>query len=346
MGARLLVVLAALAAVGCAAEEEGTPPSAIGKTSSAIIHGTESGVDHDFVVQLALETNGAIAPECTASLVAENLILTARHCVGEVDSKTKDRMLSTHDPARIAIYVGSDGPQQIAARQRPAARGTRIFTPAGQSLFPDIALVVLDRKVDAPVAALRLNRGPTRSERVSVVGFGMTEENVNASVRMQRDVQVTALAPAVTQYHKLNEGEFAFGEAACFGDSGGPAISPSTNAIVGVASRVNSGVASTDDQPNKICVGAEDVFTSLRPFKTLILQAFTAAGATPVLEDGDEPARAATTKSAKQESDDSGKNPQASAGAGCSAAPGAKADAAGVLGLALATALVRRRRRR
>jgi uncharacterized protein (TIGR03382 family) len=341
MGARLgsLVVLAATAAIGCAAEGR---DEQVGTTASAIINGTRSSTDQDFVVQLGVETNGVIAPECTATVVAKNLILTARHCVGEVEG---ERMLSTHSADRIAIYVGADGPQQIASRATPAARGTKVFTPSGQSLFPDIALVVLDRKIDAPIAALRLYGTPRKSEPVEVVGFGMNEDNVNVSVRMQRAVKVMALAPSVTTYHKLNEGEFAFGEAACFGDSGGPALAASTNAIVGVASRVNSGVASTDDQPNKICLGAEDVYTSLRPFKTLILQAFAAAGATPILEDGDGvTTQTPTTKSSTQREEDAGKNPQSAADGGCSTT-GRVGDGAGALVLALATALVRRRRR-
>jgi MYXO-CTERM domain-containing protein len=345
MGARLgsLLVLAGTAAIGCAAEARDDREGAIGTTASAIINGTRSSADQDFVVQLGVETNGAITPECTATVVAENLILTARHCVGEVEG---ERMLSTHSADRIAIYVGADGPQQIASGAAPAARGAKVFTPAGQSLFPDIALVVLDQKIDAPIAALRLNGTPRKSEAVDVVGFGMNEDNVNVSVRMQRTVKVMALAPSVTTFHKLNEGEFAFGEAACFGDSGGPALSAATNAIVGVASRVNSGVASTDDQPNKICLGAEDVYTSLRPFKQLILQAFAAAGATPILEEGDgTTTRAPTTKSATQREEDAGKNPQSGADGGCSTTGAAAGDGAGALALALGAALVRRRRR-
>jgi secreted trypsin-like serine protease len=339
MGARLgsLVVFAAATAIGCAAERD----EPIGKTTSAIINGSVSSADQDFVVQLGVDTNGVITPKCTATVVAENLILTARHCVGEVEG---ERIVSTHSADRIAIYVGADGPQQLASRARPAARGAKVFTPAGQSLFPDIALVVLDQKIDAPIAALRLYGTPRKSERVEVVGFGMNEDNVNVGERMKRAVQVMALAPSVTTFHKLNEGEFAFGEAACFGDSGGPALSAETNAIVGVASRVNSGVASTDDQPNKICLGAEDVYTSLRPFKSLILQAFAAAGATPVLEDGDGvTTRTPTTKSSTLREEDAGKNPQTADG-GCSTTGRGPSDALGVLALALATVLVGRRR--
>ncbi len=305
-------------------------------------------------MQLGLETDGSIAADCSSSLVAENLILTARHCVGDVDA-AKERVLNTYDPDRLVVYAGSDGPQQLAAQSTPAARGKQILVPDGDSLFPDIAFIVLDRAVDAPIAHLRLNGVPKKSEKVNVVGFGMNEESANVSVRMQRQaVKITALAPAVTSFHELHAGEFAFGEAACFGDSGGPALSATTNAIVGVASRVNSGVAGTADQPNRICVGAEGVYTGLRPFKALVDQAFAAAGATPLVEDGDDEVgdRAAsstkTTKSATHDEDDTTHNPTGAAPAagGCSTSSSSSTSSFGALALGLAVVLVARRRRK
>ncbi len=282
-----LFLLGALA-TACAAEPAvGTtdlPTEQIGRVSSAIIDGTDSEDNQDFVLQLGLETDGAVTPQCSSTLIAKNLLLTARHCVADLDEKTAT-MGPNYEPSRFTVYVGKDGPQQIENGAEPAARGKRVITQGTSSMFPDIALIVLDTELDAPVATIRLDDGPQKSELVNVVGFGMNEKNVNVQVRMQKDdVKVLALAPEVTQFHTLHAGEFAFGEAACYGDSGGPALSATSNAIVGVASRVNSGVAGTEAKPNAMCLGAEDVFTSMKPFRALVDSAFAAAGAKPKIE--------------------------------------------------------------
>lgn len=350
MGSRLAVLAALFAVAGCSAEAT-SREERVGHTSSAIIDGTVSGAEQDFVVQLGLDTDGVIAADCTSSLVAENLILTARHCVGDVDPETKDRMLNTYDPDRLVVFTGSDGPQKLEAQETPAARGRKVLVPSGDSLFPDLAFIVLDQPVKAPIARLRLNAGAKKSERVTVVGFGMNENNQNVAVRMQREaVQILALAPGVTEFHQLHAGEFAFGEAACFGDSGGPALSPTTGAIVGVASRVNSGVASTSTRPNAICIDAEDVYTSLQPFQKLVDAAFTAAGAEPLLEAAsDDETPASSTKkpvsaTVSQDDDHVAQNPQASAG-GCSSSSSGASSPLGALALAFAASLFVRRQR-
>ena len=277
-----LILLGAMA-TACAAEPASSTEQ-LGRVSSAIIKGVDSDDAQDFVLQIGLETDGAVAPQCTSTLIGKNLLLTARHCVADLDEKTAT-MGATYEASRFTVYVGKDAPQQIESGAEPAARGKKVITEAGSSMFPDLALIVLDKDVDAPIATIRLDDAPQKSELVNVVGFGMNEQNVNVQVRMQKDdVKVLALSPEVTQFHTLHAGEFAFGEAACYGDSGGPALSAKSNAVVGVASRVNSGVAGTEAKPNAMCLGAEDVFTSLKPFRSLVDSAFKAAGTSPKIE--------------------------------------------------------------
>lgn len=337
------------AMVACAPEEAVSADESVARVSSAIIKGTESGDSQDFVLQLGLETNGSVVSQCSSSLIAKNLLLTARHCVADLDEKT-GTVSPSYEASRFTVYVGKDGPQKIANGDEPDARGKQVITQAGSSLFPDLALIVLDRDLDAPVATIRLDDVPQKKETVNVVGFGMNEYNENVQVRMQKDaVVITALAPEVTRYHSLHAGEFAMGEAACYGDSGGPALSGETNAIVGVASRVNSGVAATEANPNAMCVGAEDVFTSLRPFRPLVEAAFKAAGKKPKVEptqvrtasnnggDGEAESTAYSTSAHLSAADD--------ASGGCSQTGSSTSSNVGTFALGLGLVLAARRRR-
>ena len=338
------------AMVACAPEDAVSADESVAQVSSAIIKGSESGDAQDFVLQIGLETDGAVIPQCSSSLIAKNLILTARHCVADLDEKT-GTVSPSYEASRFTIYLGKDGPQKIANGDEPDARGKQVITQAGSSMFPDLALIVLDRDLDAPVATIRLDDSAQKKESVSVVGFGMNEYNQNVQVRMQKEeVKITALAPEVTRYHSLHAGEFAMGEAACYGDSGGPALSSETSAIVGVASRVNSGVAATEANPNAMCVGAEDVFTSLRPFRPLVEAAFKAAGKKPKIEpaqvrtasnngaeNGETQSTAYSTSAHLSASDD--------AGGGCSQTGTSTSSNVGTFALGLGLVLAARRRR-
>src|SRR5262249_25086489 len=155
----------------------------------------------------------------------------------KLDEQSGDTMLSTLDASAFSVFIGKDGPGQMARKAPPAAKGSRVFTAETTSLFPDIALIVLDRKVKGSLARLRLDAGASQDESLRIVGYGVTESDQAASERMQRDVNVLAVDAQGTTRHQLHTGEFEISEAACFGDSGGPAVSSATNAVVGVASR-------------------------------------------------------------------------------------------------------------
>lgn len=325
-------------------------------TSSAaqpIIHGAASGSDQDFVVQIGLAYDGTIYPTCSGTLVAKNLVLTARHCVGELQD---DVTVDDYPPAALHVYVGSSAPRRVEAGQASDARGERLFTAKTKELVPDVALLLLDRPVDAPIASIRLDGGAKKDELLDIVGFGITEDDAQPEVRMQRkSVRVLDIGPGRSTYHELYAGEFVFGEAACSGDSGGPALSATSRAVVGVASRVSNGKERTEQDPSGFCIGSstEDVYTALAPVKSVVMQAFAAAGADPVLEDAPEPRPAKDAGSAAPASDEDEPRPPARTVArttttsqGCAASPaGSTGGAAAPLALALACLLSARARR-
>ncbi|HEY8075306.1 MAG TPA: trypsin-like serine protease [Labilithrix sp.] len=343
----------ALAVIGCASQ---APTSErIGASEERIIKGTPSTSDQDDVVLIAWNLLDKDEQVCSGELVAKNLVLTAHHCVGDLDERTN--VVTLKAPSALRIYIGADAPRHIAAGTS-AAKGKQILTVDDSQLQPDLAFIVLDRQVDAPIAPIRLNGGAKAKENLTIVGFGITEAGYLPSRRMQRTgVSVLEVGPGMTDDgDMLAKGEFVFGEAACSGDSGGPAFSASSKAVVGVASRVGNGTQPTDQDPAAFCIGTgtEDVYTALSASTDLVKRAFTAAGATMYLEGQSAPP--STTGDGTDSSDpsassaDGGAEPDTKTSesipnAGCNASPRAPAPL-GAIGIALAgLAFVRRRRR-
>src|SRR5690349_8326418 len=76
---RRLPWLLAAVWLGCTAAEDAT------NDESDIIHGRTDTAVHDSVIFLVMTTNGRITASCTGTMVAPNLVLTARHCVSNTD---------------------------------------------------------------------------------------------------------------------------------------------------------------------------------------------------------------------------------------------------------------------
>lgn len=166
---------------------------------------------------------------CTASLIAKDVVLTARHCVAEsaeaVECPAQGRQVfRDHDPGKIEVLLGDR-----VEGQEAVARGLEIIAPAGVTLCEaDIALVVLDRPI-ANVKPLGVSvAGLARGDNVRSVGFGRLSDDGPAGFKLVREgVRVLDVTPA----------EFTIGEATCQGDSGGPAMNEDTGEVVGVVSR-------------------------------------------------------------------------------------------------------------
>lgn len=303
------VALLLLASAFGACSSPAEPASgAAGRTSQAIIDGVPSDAEDDSTIRLRIFQDGAPYASCTGVLVADNLVLTARHCVSLTDPQflcdetgiavRGAQIRGDRAPSDLGVITGSTLSETLAAR------GVELFTLPDRTICNrDIALLRLDRPVTGvPIAQLRLKAPPAVGEAVRVVGWGLSNNATNdPRVRARRDgVTVDTLGP-LTVFPLTGQGigdhEFIVGESVCRGDSGGPAYAETTRAVIGVYSQGGNGKA--PDAAGSECVDddthvTQNVYTRVDGFPDLFAAAFAAAGTEP-WEEGSADPREPTT---------------------------------------------------
>ncbi len=277
-GLPLLMAAVVAGSVGCAANHDGSEEG-----DSPIYGGTR---DAESAAVLALRVQWPGKTElCSGTLIAPNVVLTARHCVSQqivaqVSCDDRGRSLNGPqlggdvDPSAIRIFTGIGA--EIAKVE--TARGKAIFHPEGSVLCNgDIALVVLDTPLETiEPLAVRRDGKVSLAETVRTVGFGRNDLGTSVGTRISRPrVGVIATGSGISKYNTaLGANEFEVGLSSCNGDSGGPAISEATGAVIGVVSRGGDCTSNFGH-----------VYTSTVGFDAMFDQAFGAAEATPVAEE-------------------------------------------------------------
>ena len=345
------LVLAAL--TGCASESTESPVETkiVGGEQTKIYGGStdDGSTAVSGVVALKVGSNGNYQL-CSGALIAPNVVLTARHCVAnsltttvscdENGNSTNGKHVDgNHAPSEIAIYTGASP----TFSDKADAMAQQVISSDSDTLCDsDIALVVLDTAFsDIQPLAVRLDAAkPVASgEIIRSIGYGQNDDALPLGTRMRKDgVSVLAMGRGVSDSNTaLGSNEFEVGESICEGDSGGPAISEETGAVIGVVSRGGG----CDDNFGHI-------YTATTAFKSLVAQAFAAAGGTPILETPAADTTGTTTEILSNDPSSAAPDAPAKAAAGCSSTgmPGPTSSGAAALGLGLATALVIRRRRR
>ncbi|GAC1352749.1 MAG: hypothetical protein NVS3B20_22850 [Polyangiales bacterium] len=298
-----LAVLLAIGSGGCLADTSTT--SFVASAEQPIINGDPSVTEEDAAIGIGIFQNGSFSGFCSGVLVAENLVLTARHCVSRTvpggiacskDGKplVGGGVLSEHRPEDLQILVGT------SVRLKFQAKGVKIVHSDATNLCnSDLALIELDTKIaGAKLAQIRLDTPPIKGETITAVGWGVSNNSSGASRRHRKNIPVVAVGPTtVGLVGAIGDAEFAIGEGICSGDSGGPAFDDLTGAVVGVVSRGGNGAAPDPKMPSAPCVDLADratrnIYTRTDGFKDLILSAFAEVGSEPWLEGGPDPRKA------------------------------------------------------
>lgn len=295
MRARVLCILSLTCA--CSGEQSDFS-SDIGQLEQPIVQGARSDTSEDATLYVRTRFSPTQGVSCTGTLIAPNLVITALHCVTEnelfmfacnndgtlQDENRADGALGRlAPPSAVNIFTGlrTEG---IPEGDEPDAVGAQLFgTGSNQICRNDLALILLDRDLDLPISAIRLETTVRWGDMVRVVGYGQTGVSGDAGRFTRSGVRIVDVGP-------LTDGEalrtaaprtFVTNEGACHGDSGGPAFDQETGALVGVYS-LSAGETCES-------TGIRNVYTHLNPFSSFILDGFEAAGAEPLLEDDGTP---------------------------------------------------------
>lgn len=214
--------------------------------------------DEDFVVRIV-----APATTCSGTLIAENLVLTAHHCVSLRDGK--GRMLSADlDPERLTVELGS-GHFPWAELPVKAIVAPACGYEAGAG---DLAILVLPKRLRGiRTVQPALDREPQTGDEVSHVGFGrcaLSEDGIYLKHRAAGRVDL------------VSKTGFRVNVPLCPGDSGGPVMLHASRVLIGVVSAgAMDGSESTPDRVE---------FSRLDPFRSLFANAVRVAAGTPISE--------------------------------------------------------------
>jgi trypsin len=231
-------LLIAAATAGCGAAPGGEQAERVG-TDALPISGGTLDMDDAAVFQEFTRYSDAVSA-CTASLIAPNLLLTARHCVSEgagenvICGRTEFMAPVTGDNT-VATNATAPNDKSIFYR------GAEVRVPSsGSDLCGfDIALIILATPVPPSQASPlvpRIDRPVVPGEEYTAVGYGVNEGGERNPGRMQRgDLAVKCLASECAEFG-LAPTEFMGETGVCSGDSGGPALD-TEGKVIGVVSR-------------------------------------------------------------------------------------------------------------
>lgn len=254
--ARLFAVLlpSAVAALslGCAATDDAGAEEHIGIYDQPIKGGYTDAADKAVVGIYDASVGG----QCSGSLIAPNVVLTARHCVSNTPESIacgQAKPGGLHSAKYFYVTTETDLYSNNPADYHTVREiiGLPLDTASADPLLNkedlcgrDMAILILDDNVgpeEAVPYTPRVDSSLVKDEQYYAVGFGATNDSGSGSgLRRRRDnLFVDCVADDCPSAY-VKKSEFIGDTGICQGDSGGPAIDMQ-NRVVGVTSRGSLG---------------------------------------------------------------------------------------------------------